>query len=300
MGTIGIAGSGNVGANTAFFLAERGVADIVLFDVQDGISEGKALDMMEAASIRDYQTSISGTNEIKDLLKTDVIIIAAGTARTPGQKRDDLLDDNLPVMEGIAGTLKGFKGIVIVVTEPVDILTTVFIKKSGMAPARVLGLGGFLDSERLRFLIARELSISYENVSAMVIGRHSDDMIPLPDYCRVSGIPVTTLVSGDRFAAIVEETRKSGDVLVELAQRGSAYYGPAAVASDLAEAIVRNTRRVISVSQMWTGQYGIDGVAMSLPSVIGKNGIEKTLEPVLDEEKKRSLAESAEAIRSRL
>jgi malate dehydrogenase len=298
MGTIGIIGSGNTGANTAFFLAEKAVANVILYDLQEGVSEGKALDMMEAASIRAYQTGISGTNNLADILGSEVIIIAAGSPRKPGMQREDLYDDNRSVIADMAAALTGYKGIVIVVTEPVDILTTEFIRKSGLPPGKVMGLGGSLDSARLRYLIADELSISYENVSAMVIGRHSKDMIPLSAYCRVSGLPVQTLMSEKRLNELFDEMRKSGDMIVDLAQRSSAYYGPAAVASDLAEAIIRNTRRIISVSQMYSGQYGIENVAMSLPAVIGTNGIEKTLTPILDDSQKRLITASGDAIRS--
>ncbi len=298
MGTIGIIGSGNTGANTAFFLAEKAVADVILYDLQEGVSEGKALDMMEAASIRYYETKISGTNSIEDILGSEVIILAAGTPRKPGMLREDLFNKNKPIIDDVAKTLRNYSGIVIVVTEPVDILTHEFVRKSGLPPGKVMGLGGSLDSARLRFLIARELSISFESVSAMVIGRHSSDMVPLPAYCRVSGLPVKTLMSEERLVALFEETKKAGDLIVDLAQRSSAYYGPSAVLSDLAEAVIRNTRRIISVSQVWNGQYDINDVAMSLPAIIGTNGIEKTLTPVLDDDQKQVLATSAKAIRS--
>ncbi len=298
MGTIGIIGSGNTGANTAFFLAEKAVADVILYDLREGVSEGKALDMMEAASIRYYETKISGTNSIENILGSEVIILAAGTPRKPGMLREDLFNENKPIIDDVAKTLRNYSGIVIVVTEPVDILTHEFVRKSGLPPGKVMGLGGSLDSARLRFLIARELSISFESVSAMVIGRHSSDMIPLPSYCRVSGLPVKTLMSEERLVALFEETKKAGDLIVDLSQRSSAYYGPSAVLSDLAEAVIRNTRRIISVSQVWNGQYDINDVAMSLPAIIGTNGIEKTLTPVLDDDQKQVLATSAKAIRS--
>ena len=298
MGTIGIIGSGNTGANTAFFLAEKSVADVILYDLKEGVSEGKALDMMEAAPIRFYQTKISGTNSIEDLLQSDVIILAAGSIRKPGMAREDLYKENKAVADEAAKALTGFGGVVIVVTEPVDLLTAAFVRASNLSPEKVMGVGGSLDSARLRYLIAKELSVSYENVSAMVIGRHSADMVPLPAYCRVSGLPVKTLISDERLEAIFEEMRKSGDIIVDMAQRSSAFYGPAAVICDLAEAVIRNTRRILSVSQMFTGQYGISDVAMSLPSIIGAKGIEKTFEPVLDDEEKKTLAASAAAIKS--
>jgi len=300
MPTIGIVGGGNVGANTAFFLAERDVADVILYDAKEGFSEGKALDMMEASTIRTYQVAVSGTSSIEDIVDTDVVIIAGSTERTSGMQRDDLIDANQPLVDEVAAKLTNYQGSVIIVCEPVDLLTTVFVRKSGLPPAKVMGLGGCLDAVRLRFLIARELSMSFESVRATVIGRHSDEMIPLPEYCRVSGVPVSALMSREKIDSIFEETKNAGDHIVELAQRSGAFYGPAATASDLAEAIIRGTGRIISVSQMFQGQYGIEGAAMSLPSIIGKNGIEKTLEPVLADEQKAALAASAEAIKSAL
>jgi malate dehydrogenase len=298
MAKIGIIGSGNVGANTAFFLAEKAVADVVLYDVQEGLSTGKTLDMMEAAPIRGYLTKLSGTDNLDEILDADILIITAGSVRKPGMQREDLFSENRQILADLSKSLGSYAGIVIVVTEPVDFLTTAFIRDSGLPNERVIGLGGFLDSTRLRYLIARELSVSTENVSTMVIGRHADEMIPLPAYCHVSGIPVEALIDGQRLEAIFDETRKSGGLIVKMAERASAYYGPSAVASDLAESIVRDTRRIISVSQMWTGQYGIEGVAMSLPSIIGREGIVKTLEPVLSEDQKGALKKSAETITS--
>ncbi len=298
MSTIGIIGGGNVGANAAFFLAEKDVADVVLYDIQEGMAEGKALDLIEASPIRFYQTKVSGTSSIEDMLDTDVVVVTVGSERKPGMQREELFNENKAVINDIAGTLSGYKGVVIITTEPMDATTTAFVRKSKLSPRRVMGLGTCLDSTRLRYLIARELSMSFEGVSAMVIGRHTGEMIPLPSYCRVSGVPVASLIQENRLEAIIEEMKKSGDRIVDLAQRSAAFYGPAAVISDLAEAIIRNTRRILPVSHLLSGQYGIDGVAMSLPAVIGKNGIEKTLVPILEDDQKRALAASAKSIRS--
>ena len=297
MEKIGIIGSGNVGANTAFFLAERSVADVVLFDIQDGLSKGKALDMMEVAPIRAYRSEISGTDSMDDVLDSGILIITAGAVRKPGMKREDLFEVNREVMKDLAARLSRTDAVVIIVTEPVDLLTTTFIRESGLPAERVMGLGGVLDSSRLRFLIARELRVSMENVGAMVIGRHSDEMIPLPDYCCVSGIPVTSLIGSDRLNELFEETRRAGSLIVDMAQRANAYYGPSAVAADLAETIVKNNRKIVSVSTMFDGQYGIRGVSMSLPCVVGSSGIVRVLEPRLSDEQKETLDRSAETIR---
>jgi malate dehydrogenase len=296
MANIGIIGSGNVGANTAFFLAEKHVAHVVLYDVQEGLSTGKALDMMEAAPIRDYQTKITGTDTIDDLLDSQVVIITAGGVRKPGMNREDLFEANREVISGIASKMRNYRGVVIMVTEPVDYLTTLFLAESSLPSTKVLGLGGFLDSTRLRYLIAKELRVSMENVCALVIGRHSDAMIPLADYCKVSGIPVATLIEEKRLTAIFEETRRAGGLIVDLAERASAYYGPSAVASELSSAIIHDTRRICSVSIEYTGQYGISGVAMSLPAIIGREGAVRVLEPKLTDSQKRVLADSAATI----
>lgn len=298
MAKIGVIGSGNVGANTAFFLAERQVAHVVLYDVQEGLSTGKALDMMEAAPIRNYQTRITGTDTIEEVLDADVIIVTAGGVRKPGMKREDLYEANREVIASLAAQMKQVSGVVVMVTEPVDYLTTLFLAESGLPETRVMGLGGFLDSTRLRYLIATELGVSMENVTAMVIGRHADSMLPLADYCKVSGIPVATLIEKQRLAEIFEETRRAGGLIVDLAERASAYYGPSAVASDLSAAIVNDTRRICSVSVKYTGQYGIAGVAMSLPAVIGRSGTVRVLEPNLTDEQRRTLTDSAETIRT--
>jgi malate dehydrogenase len=297
---IGIIGSGNVGANTAFFIAEKGFDDVRLYDLQEGLPTGKALDMMEAAPIRGYRTKISGTDSLEAVKGADVILLTAGSVRKPGMQRQDLFDVNRETVLSIASELQGTDAKVIVVTEPVDLLTTLFVRESGLPPAHVMGLGGFLDSTRLRYLIARELSVSMENVSALVVGRHSDAMIPLMDYCCVSGVPLDRLLPLERIHALFDETRNAGGLIVDMARRASAYYGPSAVAADLAEAIIQNTHRIAAVSLWLTGQYGVSDVAMSLPAVIGSGGVERVLEPRLTEDQQERLRKSAEEIRKAL
>jgi malate dehydrogenase len=297
MNEIGIIGSGNVGANIAFFIAEKGVADVCLYDVKDGVSQGKSLDMMEAAPIRRYKTKIRGTDSFQEARSKDIVIITAGSVRSPGMKREDLFEQNRALITELAASFKGSESTVILVTEPVDLLTTLFVQESGMNENRVMGLGSYLDSTRLRYLLAKELGISPESVDATVIGRHSDDMIPLPDYCAVAGVPVKHLIEPERLESIFAETRGAGALIVDMAQRASAYYGPSAVAAELAEAILKDLKRTIPVSIMFTGQYGIRGAAMSLPAVIGAGGVVRVLEPRLTDEQKEKLTESAEAVR---
>lgn len=293
---IGIIGSGNVGANTAFFLAEKGVDHVVLFDIQEGMAKGKALDMMEAAPIRGYRTTIQGTDDPDAVLDCDVVIITAGAVRKPGMKRDALFQENKAIIEAYAEKITKPDTKVIIVSEPVDLLTTVFAQKSALPAGQVMGLGGILDATRLRYLIARELKVSMENVAAQVVGRHTDDMILLRDYCCVSGISIDNFLDQEKLDDIFTQTRNAGALIVDLAGRASAYYGPSAVAADLAEAICLDTGRLLSVSHVLDGQFGIKDAALSLPCIIGKNGISKVVEPKLTDDEIQTLTASAQGI----
>ena len=293
---IGIIGSGNVGANAAFFLAEKGVDDVMLYDIQEGMAKGKALDMMEAAPIRGYRTRISGTDSSEDVLDCDIIIIAAGAVRKPGMKRDELFGANKQIIDDYAARITNPKAKVIVVPDPVDVLTTVFARASNLPSNQVMGLGGVLDATRLRFLIARELSVSMENVSAQVVGRHTDDMIPVKAYCSVSGISLDHFFSEDQLKDLFEQTRQAGSLIVDLAGRGSAYYAPSAVIAELAEAITMDTGRILSVSHLLSGEFGIKDLALSLPCVIGKAGILKVITPELSDNEISVLKQSANLI----
>jgi malate dehydrogenase len=296
MANIGILGSGNVGANTAFFLAEKAVGDVLVADVQEGLSTGKALDMMEAAPVRGYKTQISGTDSTDEVLGCNIVIVTAGNVRQPGMKREELLGQNREIVTDIAQRARGSSSKFIVVTEPVDLLTSVFAQESGLPREQVLGLGGILDATRLRYLISAELGIAMENIAATVVGRHADDMIPLREYSTVSGIPITRLLSKTRIDSLFEQTRSAGDLIVEMAQRANAYYGPSAAACDVAEAIHWNLRRVMPVSMMLQGEFGVEGVAMSLPAIVGEQGIERVLEPKLTEAERSAFTESAKAL----
>ena len=297
MAQIGIIGSGNVGANTAFFAAEKNFAHIRMYDVKEGLSTGKALDMMEAAPLRGYQYRLSGTDDLADVLDSDVVVVAAGETREPGMKREDLYEKNKPIIEEIAGKLKGYDGVVIVATEPVDVFT-VQIVREGLPWQRVMGIGGVLDSARLQVLIARELYVAQEDVKATVIGRHSEEMIALPAYCSVAGVPATKLMSETRFSELVRATVDAGDHIVGLAKRTNSFYGPAAAAADLAEAVVRGTNRILPVSLAVSGQYGISDVAMSLPALVGGGGIERVLEPKLTVGERVRLERSAQSLKA--
>ncbi|MFO7782582.1 MAG: malate dehydrogenase [Spirochaetia bacterium] len=298
MANIGIIGSGNVGANTAFFIAEHNVAHVVLYDIQEGLSTGKALDMMEAAPVRGYDVRIQGTDRLEHVLANDIIIVTAGSVRKPGMQREDLYSENAGVIRELAKSMSGSSAKVIMVSEPVDLLTALFVEESGLDRRQVMGLGGVLDSTRLRYFIAEELGVTTENVQATVIGRHADAMIPLPRYCTVSGVPVTQLMPSDRLEELFDETRNAGSLIVDMAQRASSYYGPSAAATELAQAVNMNTGRIMTVSMMLRGEYGIEGVAMSLPAVIGRNGIEQVMLPQLTDAEQQKLTASAEDLKT--
>lgn len=300
MANIGIIGSGNVGANTAFFIAEKVVGDVLLHDIQEGLSKGKALDMMEAAPVRGYRTEIQGTDSLEEVLKAPIIIVAAGAVREPGMKREDLFDRNKETITELARSMKGSSSVVLLATEPVDLLTAVFVRESGLPRSQVLGLGAILDATRLRYLIADELGVAMDNVATTVIGRHSDAMIPLPDYCTVSGVPVGKLLTGERLDELFEKTRRAGDLIVEMAQRANSYYAPSAAACDVAEAVHRNTRRIMSLSIVLDGEYGIEGVAMNVPVVVGRNGAERVMLPNLSAAEESQIKQSADNLSAAL
>jgi len=296
MKRVSIIGSGNVGAHTAFFLVEKGTADVILFDTKEGIPKGNALDIMEAAPIRTYRTSVRGAKSFDEIRGSDVVVLAAGSVRRPGMHRDDLFEENLQVIKQWAKPVKDLapESTVIVLTEPVDLLTTVFVRESGMKREQVLGVGGILDSTRLVFALSRDIGVSPENVSALVIGRHGSEMIGLARYSCISGIPVLQLMLPEQFESLVNEVRNAGDFIVEMAKRSTAYYAPSAAAAEVADAVCRNTRRILSVSLVLTGEYGIEGIAMSVPAVVGERGVSRIFLPRLSEEQKVQFTRSAE------
>lgn len=229
-----------------------------------------------------------------------MVVIAAGAIRSPGMRREDLYGENAPVIEALAPQVARLApdSVVVMATEPVDSLTALFTLRSGMPRTRVLGLGGILDSMRLRALISRELDVSMEIVSALVIGRHSDDMVCLPRYCSVSGVPLPQLLPPERIAAVISETRSAGDLVVELAKRSSAYYAPSAAIAELADSVHMNLSRIFPVSLMLEGEYGLRDAALSVPAIVGEKGVTKILTPELTREEKEALAQSARLIAS--
>jgi len=298
MSRVSIVGSGNVGANTAFFIAEEGVSDVLLFDAREGISTGKALDLMEAAPIRTYRTKIAGTDSFEDIRGSEVIVLSAGHVRKPGMRREELFEENATIIRELAARIgTGTGSIVVMVTEPVDLLTALFVEESGMPRERVLGIGGLLDTTRLSYAVSRDLCISMENISALVIGPHTKDMIIPERYTNVSGVPILKLMPRDQFFSLKEETVHAGDFIIEMVKNSTAYYAPSSCIAELVRSVVLDADRMLPVSILLCGEYGIDGVAMSVPAVIGRRGVKNIYLPKLTADEERQLRKSAEQMR---
>lgn len=296
---VSIIGAGNVGATLAELLARDGIADVVLFDVVDGIPQGKALDILQACPLWNSPVSVKGTNEYSDTANSHIVVITAGFPRKPGMSRDDLLHANAKVVSEVTANLVKYspEAIIIVVTNPMDVMTQLSMKVSGFSPERVIGMGGILDSARFRTFISLELNVSPEDIEALVLGGHGDFMVPLPRYTTVKGIPITKLLSEDKIRSIIERTRHGGAEIVSLLKSGSAYYAPAASTSQMIKTIINDERRMLPCSSYLMGQYGFDGVYTGVPIVLGSKGVERIVELELNEEERLNFERSIQAVR---
>ena len=295
MPRVSVIGSGNVGANAAFFIAEKGLCDVGLYDIDGGQASGKALDMMEAAPLREYAHAITGLDALEDIVGSDVVVLAAGAVRNPEMQRGELIAGNGRIADELGERVGELApdAVVVVTTEPVDRVTERFVAASGLPREQVMGVGGLLDATRFRYAVARELSVSRNNVSSLVIGRHNCDMLILDRYTRVSGVALGQLVSEQRIAELKRETCHAGQLLLDMAQRSSAYYAPSAAVAELVAAVVQDMRRILPVSIMLQGEYGLDDVALSLPCVVGRCGVERVLTPQLTADENARLVASA-------
>ena len=297
-----IIGAGNVGATTAHWLLVKDIADIVLVDVVEGIPQGKGLDLQECTPLYGTASQVLGTNDYNDTANSDVIVVTAGSARKPGMSRDDLLRINNDVVDGVVKQAVAVSpnAIVINVTNPVDVMTAVAHKASGLPHARVFGQAGILDSARFRAFVAMELGVAGKDVTAFVLGGHGDQMVPLIRYCYVGGIPVTDLIPKDRLDAIVQRTRDGGGEIVKLLKSGSAYYAPGAATAEMVEAVLLDQKRVVPVVAHLSGQYGQSDMYVGVPVVLGAGGVEKVLDLELTAEEQAAFAKSVDAVRGPL
>ena len=299
---ISVIGSGFTGATTAFLLAQKELGDVVLVDIpqMENATKGKALDMAESAPVQGFDASITGTSNYEDTKNSDLVIITAGIARKPGMSRDDLVQTNQKIMRSVAKEIVKYSpdSYIIVLTNPVDAMTYTVFKETGFPKNRVIGQSGVLDTARFRTFIAQELNFSVKDITGFVLGGHGDDMVPLVRYSYAGGIPLESLLPKDRLEAIVERTRKGGGEIVNLLGNGSAYYAPAASLVEMAEAVLKDQRRVIPAIAYLEGEYGYNGIYLGVPTILGANGIEKIIELELLEDEKAALDKSAEAVRT--
>jgi malate dehydrogenase len=294
-----VVGAGMVGGTTAQRLAERDYADVVLVDIVEGMPQGKALDIMESGPIVGYDTALSGANDYGWTAGSDVVVVTSGSPRKPGMSRDDLLQINAKIVRDVTENVvrNSPDCVLIVVSNPLDAMVTLAHQVSGFPKQRVVGMAGVLDSARYRTFIAMELDVSVEDVHAFVLGGHGDTMVPLPRYSTVGGIPLPALLSPDKIDAIVERTRQGGAEIVKLLQSGSAFYAPSAATVDMVDSILLDKKRVLPCAAYLEGEYGISGIFMGVPCVLGSKGVERILEIELTAAERRELDGSADAVR---
>jgi malate dehydrogenase len=298
MRKVTVVGGGNVGAMAAFCLSEMELADVVLIDIVEGLPQGKALDMFEGTPVRGIDCRITGSNDWADMKGSDVVVVTAGLARKPGMSRTDLLMKNAEIIGDIAVRIRDHapNAFVVVVTNPLDVMTYLTFKKTGFPANRVMGMAGVLDSTRFRSFIAMELNVSAVDVQAMVLGGHGDSMVPLTRYANIAGVPVTQLISKDRLDAIVQRTRDGGAEIVSLLKTGSAYYAPGESAAQMVEAILKDRRRILPVAAYLDGQYGLRGIYCGVPVRLGAGGVEQIIELELTAEESAALRASGESV----
>ncbi len=295
-----VVGAGNVGATLVQRIAEMQIADVVMVDVVEGVPQGKSLDLMEAGPVLGYDSRITGSNGYDETAGSDIIVITAGLARKPGMSRDDLLAANGDIVKKVAEETgrRSPKAVMIVVTNPMDVMAHAAMKASGFPRERVIGMGGVLDSARFRTFISMELGVSVENTHAFVLGGHGDSMVPLPRYSTVAGIPITELMSGERIDKLVERTRNGGAEIVSLLKTGSAYYAPSAATLEMVEAVLLDKKKILPCSVSLNGPYGVQGVFAGVPVKLGAQGAEQVIEITLTTEEKAAFMKSVEAVRA--
>ena len=296
---IALIGAGNIGGTLAHLCVLKGLGDVVLFDVIDGLPQGKALDMLEAGPIEGYDANITGTTSYADIAGADVCIVTAGVARKPGMSRDDLLGINCKIMSDVSSNIKQYApdSLVIVITNPLDAMVTLTKRVTGFPKNRVVGQAGVLDSARYRTFIAQELCVSVQNVTAMVLGGHGDDMVPVRSYCQVGGVPIEKLLSTARLEEIEQRTRQAGGEIVALLKTGSAFYSPASAAVQMAAAYLQDKKHILPCAAYLEGEYGIDGVYFGVPVSIGAGGVERVIEVDLSDKEKQEMEVSVGHVR---
>ncbi len=299
---VSVIGAGNVGAKAVYCIAEKNVAETVMVDVVDGLARSKALDFLHAAPFRGYEGTIRGTTDFAEIAGSDVVVLTAGVARKPGMDRMDLLKTNVGIARQAAREIaqRAPNAVVIVVTNPLDVIAMVVLRETGFALKRVVGMAGVLDSTRFRFFIAERMGLWPGDVQAMVLGGHGDEMVPLPAYTCVGGIPITQILDPASIGELIKRTRTGGAEIVGLLRTGSAYYAPGASGAKMVEAVLKDEKRLLPASTYLRGEYGFRDIFLGVPVILGRNGVERIVELPLTEAERRALEGSAEAVRKGL
>ena len=299
---VAVIGAGNVGATCAFVLAERKVGQVVLLDIYEGFAKGKALDMSQGGGVLNYDGRVTGTKDYADIANSDVVVVTSGFPRQPGMTREDLIGKNADIVSQVGEGIKQHapNSVVVMVTNPLDLMTYHMQKVTGFEHSRVVGQAGILDSARMTHFIAESVGCSNEDVQAMVLGGHGDTMVPLPRYTTVNGIPVSQLLSDEEVEAICQRTASGGGEIVKLLEKGSAFYAPGSAAAIMAEAILEDRKRVLPCSTYLSGEYGMDDIYIGVPVVLGKDGVERVIELELTEKELDSLQGSGSFYKEQL
>jgi malate dehydrogenase len=296
---ISIIGAGFVGATAAQWAAEKELGDVVLVDIIEGMPQGKSLDLFQAGPIEGFDARVTGTNGFEETKDSDVVIVTSGVPRKPGMSREDLLDINKKIIESVVTQVveRSPKATLIMITNPLDTMTYLAFKKSGLPKQRVMGMAGILDTARFKAFIAMELGVSVEDIQALLLGGHGDEMVPLPRYTTVSGIPLSELLPKDRVDRLVDRTRKGGGEIVNLLKTGSAFYAPSAAGIQMAEAILKDKKRIVPCCVYLEGEYGLKDICFGVPVKLGEGGVEAIIELQLTGEEKALVAKSAESVK---
>ncbi len=300
MSKITVIGAGMVGATAAQRIVEKELGNVVLTDIVEGLPQGKALDLMESGPLCGYDSKLIGTNDYKEIEDSEVVVITAGIARKPGMKREDLLRINAKIIKEVSQNIAKYapESVVITVTNPLDIMTYATMRITNFQPNRVFGMSGVLDSGRFASFIAMELGCSVRDVNAMVLGGHGDTMVPLPRFTTVSGVPITELMSESTVQHLVERTVNGGAEIVNLLKTGSAFYAPSAAVTNMVEAVIKDTKRILPVCAYLNGEYEKNDIYLGVPVKLGRNGVEEIIELTLKDDEKKVLDKSAEAVKS--
>ena len=296
---ISLIGAGQIGGTLAHLITIKELADVMLFDIDEGLAKGKALDIAQSTSVSGSNINLIGTSNYEDTKNSDVIIITAGIPRKPGMSRDDLLETNLKIIKQVAQGIKKTSpnAFVICITNPLDVIVMAFQKYSGLSTNKVVGMAGILDSSRFKYFLSQELKIPVKNVESLVLGGHGDTMVPMPNQTRVSGKPLNELIKKEKLKLIIERTRQGGAEIGKLLQKGSAFYAPAASGIEMAESYIKNLKKTLPCAAYLNGEYGVKGIYAGVPVVIGNSGIEKIVELSLNNDEKINFDLSITAVR---